>query len=223
MKNVLKFAATAALALSILGPVAAYAAAPGDAKAPAAQATEQATDPAADKEPTYAEKKEAAVSVLSQFRDALNKLPVDELNAELAKLPTFEKAYVDAKGKGDEAAAKAASDGYAASVQNVVKLNMQIGAAMQGAGMINLQLGMMLGADGEKISKEADVVAVSDEVNKRMGAIQAAGKTSQDAVGGLFQSVQAAVQQRMKIEAPKIFNEELNNAVLNHMQTKLAE
>lgn len=214
MNRILKSAALAVLALTIATP-AVYAA--PKAKAPAA------TEQTQEKQPTYAEKHEAGVAALGEFRDALKAMPVDKLNAELAKLPVFQKAFIDAKGKNDDAAAKAASDGYADSVNTIIKLNMQIGQTMQSGQSFSMQLGMMLGADGQKFSKEADVVALQTEIEKAVTDAAAAGKASSDAIGALYKQINASVAARLQIERQRIIDEELHNQVNNLLQQKLAE
>lgn len=215
MNRILKSAALAVLALSFVAP-AAYAA---KVKAP----TVEQTETVAPNRPTYEQKHEAGAAALGKLRDALKAMPVDQLNAEIAKLGTFQKAFIDAKGKNDEVAAKAASDGYADSVNSIIKLNMQIGQTIQSGQGLSMQLGMMLGADGEKFSKEADVVAIQAELEKLVNAAMAAGKASNDAVGALYKQVSASAAARLQLERQKIIDEELHNQVNNLLQQKLAE
>lgn len=214
MNRILKSAALAVLALSFVAP-SAYAA---KVKAPTVEQTQTAP-----KQPTYEQKHEAGAAALGQLRDALKAMPVDQLNAEIAKLATFQKAFIDAKGKNDEVAAKAASDGYADSVNSIIKLNMQIGQTIQSGQGLSMQLGMMLGADGEKFSKEADVVAIQAELEKLVNAAMAAAKASNDAVGALYKQVSASAAARLQLERQKIIDEELHNQVNNLLQQKLAE
>jgi len=212
-----KYVTAAALALVLAStaiPSIAFAANPPAKTAPA---------PAKPQQPTYAQKHSATVDGLTQFRDALNGLPVDDINAELAKLPGFEKAYVDAKNKGDDAAAKAASDGYTASTQAIFKDYSQLVAAMQGAQGLNFQLGMLLGDDADKVSKEKDVVAVQAQIDARVKTVEAAIHASVDAVAPIVNEAGKAAAQRLQLEKQKIMDEELSNAVINHLQTKLAE
>ena len=212
-----KYLTTAALVLALAMPGFANAAPKPAAKvAPASEATQQ-------KAPTYAEKKAHAVEVMTQFRDALNELPLAQLNAELAKLPGFEKAYVDAKNAKDDAAAAQASADYAASVQAINKFNNKIAGTIQQAGRMGIMLGMQLGDDAEKISKEPDFVAVQTQIGNRVKALNSAGKASMEAVGALVKATQAQAAERFSQEREKIFDQTLRDQVGNHLQAKLAE
>jgi hypothetical protein len=212
-KHLILAAAALALAIPSVGAPA-FAAAP---KAPVAAPTQPAM-------PKYDDLHKGAVAMLTKFKTMLTSEPevtarLADLPAELNKLPALEKAYVDAKNAGDEAAAKKAADDYVAAAQKIVDLALPLD---QGLGPIQGQIAMgfaQLGPTGEKLLAEKDVVALNKDIETILAPLDAANK----AVGEFHDNAAQAAQLRMKAEAARIAKEEFANQVNNFLQGQAAK
>ncbi len=222
-KSIILAAAAAALALSSLSGVA--------VAAPKAKAT--VTAPAAAGEidiskmtpaQIYDLNHKGAVAVLTRFKTGVTTDPdvtgaMTTLKTELAGLPALEKAYVDAKNAGNEAAAKTALDSYTASVQKIIDVAVPLDQ-----GLLPMRAQVMggfeqMGPSGAKLKAEKDVAGL-------IADIDAAFKPLDDAnsiVGPIQMAAAKAAQVRIKLEAKKIFSEELGAQVGNLLQQKLAQ
>lgn len=203
----------AALAATLAMPAtAAFAAGPKPAAT--APATKQ-TQPA---KPSYDEMHKGVVATLTQIRDGMKSSPklqgdLTTLNTEMGKLPGLEKAFIDAKNAGDEAAAKKAADDYATSAQKVVEIAGPMNKSFQ---QLMQQIGMgfaQLGPDGEKLVNEKDVTALLEDISKMLAPLDEANKT----VGPLYGAAAKSVQARIQAEIARIQKEEFANAVNNFL------
>lgn len=209
----------AVLALAV--PAAAIAAPP----APAAKMeAAQPTAPAEQKMPPYEDLHKGALAMLTRFKTLLVSEPevstrLKDLPAAMDKLPALEKAYIEAKNAGDEAAAKKAMDDYAAAAQAVVDLALPLD---QGLMPLQQQIGMgfaQLGPTGVKLLAEKDVKAVADEIEKLLEPLAKANEL----VGPLHDAAAEAAQLRIQQETARIEKEEFANQVNNYLQGKLAQ
>jgi hypothetical protein len=142
-----------------------------------------------------------------------------QLAPELAKLPGFEKAYIDAKNASNEADAKTALDNYNATVQKVIELAVPLD---QGILPVRAQImGQFeqLGPVGAKLMAEKDVAALLSDIETALKPLADANTL----VGPLHDAAMKTTQVRMQAEGKKIFNEELGNQISNMLQGKLAQ
>ncbi len=216
-KSLILAATAAALALSSLSG-AAIAAMP---KAQDAAPTAQGKSPAE----IYNLNHQAAVGMLTQFKAMITSEPkatgpLADLKTEMAGLPALEKAFVDAKNAGNEAAAKTAQDSYAASVQKIVKLAVPLDQ-----GLMPIRAQVMGNFDqleptiAAKIKAEKDVAALLADIDAVFKPLDDANSI----VGPIFAAAQKNAQTRVKQAAEKIMNEELATQVGNLLQQKLAQ
>lgn len=222
-KSIILAATAAALALTSLSGVA--------VAAPKAKAT--VTAPAAAGEldiskmtpaQIYDLNHKGAIAVLTRFKtgittDADVTAGMATLKTELAGLPTLEKAYVDAKNASNEAAAKTALDSYTASVQKIIEVAMPLGQ-----GLMPIRAQVMggfeqMGPTGAKLKAEKDIAALIAEIDAALKPLDDANTI----VGPIQMAAAKAAQVRIRLEAKKIFSEELGSQVGNLLQQKLAQ
>ncbi|HEY9730383.1 MAG TPA: hypothetical protein V6C89_00635 [Drouetiella sp.] len=216
-KSIILAATAAALAL---GSLSAPALAAMPKTAPEAGAA-QAKSPAE----IYDMNHKGAVAMFTQFKTMITSQPevtslLAQLKTEMAGLPALEKAFIDAKNAGNEAAAKTAQDNYAASVQKVVELALPLDK-----GLMPIRAQLMGGFDRIDPAVAAKLKAEKD-LAPLLADIDAALKPLDDAnaiVGPMFEAAQKSAQTRMKQAAEKIMNEELAAQAGNALQQKLAQ
>ncbi|CAN5291475.1 hypothetical protein BH10CYA1_BH10CYA1_28370 [soil metagenome] len=216
-------AAVAALAFSSLSGVA--------MAAPKAKSTTAAPAAAATLDPSkmtpaqiYDANHQGAVAIFTQFKTAITTDPdvsgsIAQLKTELAGLPTLEKAFIDAKNAGNEAAAKTAQDSYTASVQKIIDLAIPLDQ-----GLLPMRAKMMggfdqMGAIGAKLKAEKDIAGLIADIDAALKPLDDANTI----VGPIQMAAVKAAQVRIKLEAKKIFSEELGGQVGNLLQQKLAQ
>lgn len=212
-----------AAALAIALPLASTAPAFAAPKAPAAKTLPQPQNQE-QAMPPYPVLHSGVVKMLTQFKTMLTSEPevtsrLGQLPTELDKLPVLEKAYIDAKNAGEEAAATKAHDDYVATATKIVELALPLD---QGVLPIKMQLTIgfaQLGDVGEKLLKEKDVVALTTEIDNLLAPLMKANEV----IGPLHDAAAQATQLRMQQEAERIAKEEFANQVNNYLQGKLAE
>lgn len=212
--------AVAALGLALTGSASiADAAAP---KAPKAAPT--ATAPKMSDAEMYAKAHAGAVAVLTQFKTVITTVPditsaLTQLPTEMAKLPALEQAYVSAKNAGKEDDAKKAADAYTAEINTILGI-----AAPVDMGISQLKAQVMGGFDqlgpiGAKLKTEKDVAKLLADIDTTLKPLDDADKLLEP----LLESAMKNAKVRLQAEQKKIISEEINNAVGNALQQKLAQ
>lgn len=214
------FAAVAAVALSLsfVGTASAVIPdAPAPKGAPAASGQQGAIP-----SDQYQAAHKGAVAFITKFTTALHasaevKASLAGLSTELAKLPSLEKAYVDAKHANKDADAKKAQDDYAASVQKIIDL-----ALPMDQGLMQTRARIMAGFEqmgpvGEKLKAESDIAALLADIDATLKPLD----TANELVGPIHDAAMASAQKRIEAEGQKIFGEELNSAIGSALQSKL--
>ncbi len=204
----------AALALSISGSAIA---APKTAAAPAATAAHSPAE-------IYDLNHKGALGMLVQFKTLITSqpeivAPLGQLSTELAKLPGFEKAYIDAKNAGNDADAKAALDNYTQSAQKIVELAVPLDQGLLPIRGKIMQGFESLGPVGTKLVAEKDIAAALADIDTTLKPLNDANTL----VGPLHDAAVKTTQIRIRAEGKKIFNEELGNQISNMLQGKLAK
>lgn len=174
--------------------------------------------------PPYADLKKGAIGMLTQFKTMLVSEPkvstrLKDLPAAMDKLPALEKAYIDAKNAGDEAAASKAFADYTAAAKAVVDLALPLDVNLM---PIQQQIGMgfaQLGPTGAKLVEEPEVKAIFAEIETILAPLAKANEL----VGPLHDAALEAAQLRIKQETARIEQEEFANQVNNYLQGKLAQ
>lgn len=223
-KTIILAAAAAALAFTSLSGVA--VAAPPKAKATTTAPATAGEIDISKMTPAqiYDLNHKGAVAVLTRFKTGVTTDPdvtgaMTTLKTELAGLPALEKAYIDAKNAGNEAAAKTALDSYTASVQKIIDAALPLDQGLMPMRAKVMSGFEQMGPTGAKLKAEKDVAAL-------VADIDAAFKPLDDAntiVGPIQMAAAKAAQVRIKLEAKKIFSEELGAQVGNLLQQKLAQ
>jgi hypothetical protein len=212
-KTLILAAVAAALAVPSAG---AFAAAPKAAPTAPAGATQAM--------PKYEDLHKALIASLTKMRDGMKSNPklqgdLTALNTEVGKLPALEKAFVDAKNAGDEAAAKKAADDYATEAQKIVDIALPMDQAVN---QMMQQLGMgfaQLGPVGQKLANEKDVGALLEDIHGIFKPLDAANA----AVGQLHDAAAESAQNRVQAEIARIQKEEFANAVNNYLNGQAAK
>ena len=204
----------AALALSISGSAIA---APKATTAPAATAAHSPAE-------IYDLNHKGALGMLTEFKTLITSqpeivAPLAQLSTELAKLPGFEKAYIDAKNASNEADAKTALDNYTATAQKIVELAVPLDRGLLPVRGKIMQGFESLGPVGAKLVSEKDIAAALADIGTTLKPLDDANKL----VGPMHDAAMKTTQVRMKAEGKKIFNEELGNQISNMLQQKLAQ
>ncbi len=205
----------AALALSITGSAIA-----APKTAPAAPAAAAKHTPAE----IYDQNHKGAIGMLTEFKGVITSVPqvagpLSQLAPELAKLPGFEKAYIDAKNASNEADAKAALDNYTATVQKIVELAVPLDQGIMPIRAKIMGQFEQLGPVGTKLMAEKDVAALLADIEATLKPLDDANTL----VGPMHDAAMKTTQVRMSAEGKKIFNEELGNQISNMLQGKLAQ
>lgn len=212
-------AAVAALAFTSISGVA--------VAAPKAQPTAAATaDPLKGKTPAqiYDMNHTGAVAIFTRFKTGITTDPdisssLAGLKTELAGLPALEKAFVDAKNAGNEAAAKTAQDSYTASVQKIIDLAVPLDQNLMPIRAQIMGGFEQMGPTGAKLKAEKDIAGLISDIDAALKPLDDANTI----VGPIQQAAAKAAQLRIQLEAKKIFSEELGAQVGNLLQQKLAQ
>ncbi len=207
--------AAAALALSISGTAMA-----APKTAPAAPAATAHHTPAE----IYDLNHKGAVAMLTQFKNVVTSVPqvagsLTQLAPELAKLPGFEKAFIDAKNAGNEADAKTALGNYTDTVQKIVELAVPLDQGIMPVRAKIMGQFEQLGPVGAKLMAEKDIAALLADIETALKPLDDANTI----VGPLHDAAMQTTQVRIQAESKKIFNEELGNQISNMLQGKLAQ
>jgi hypothetical protein len=165
----------------------------------------------------YAKNHEMVVHVFTSFRDGL-KQPIvagnlASLRTELDKLPSLEKAYIDAKNAGDEAAAKKAADDYELSVNKVVAAALPLDRVVKATLQKYMETFDALGKDGAKLKAEPDLAALLAEIELLMKPLDDANAQ----VGPMQSQAATDAQKRFVTVRAKIIHEEIAAAALKDL------
>jgi hypothetical protein len=199
-----------AAAVSLVCSSAAFAVIPGSA-----------TDGAAS---AYEQNHQGALAMLTGFKNELTSAPevsapLKQLPTELAKLPGLAKAYLDAEKAGNQSSANAALDAYTQEAQTIIDLAIPLDTGLMPMRAQIEQNFAAMGPDGVKLAAEKDIAAAMVDINAALKPLDDANA----AVGPLESAAAKSASLRMKVEAKKIFGEELRVQAGNMLQGKVAQ